>query len=293
MTPDDDAPDDALTRDYRRGSAAEAGRPAAATRAAILAEARALAERRARKDPRIPWALAASVAVIGIAVLLWRQVGLQTGQLAGLPIQAVPSVPIAPAAAPVAEPATQNASAAVGKVERAAPAAEVAARPPVALPPSPSPITTLAKAQVEPERPVAADAVTPAHLESAFRAAAPAAPGPATALSAGAGAATTAAASALSASPRLGDTEAPASVLRKRFPEDYSSPSPPHTLWLVRDTRGEVLRTGKLNDSASLSTVSVDLRRDYPDRRMSSWTITPLTNERGVPVELAIATLSD
>ena len=70
MTPDDDTPDDALTRDYRRSSATEAGRPAAATRAAILAEARSLAQRRARKDPRVPWAIAASVSVIGIAVLL-------------------------------------------------------------------------------------------------------------------------------------------------------------------------------------------------------------------------------
>jgi len=271
MTPDDDAPDDALTRDYRRSSATEAGRPAATTRAAILAEARSLAQRRARKDPRVPWAIAASMSVIGIAVLLWRQVGLQT-----------PS-------SPVVYSTTQLANDASGKPERsgepasatapvapprmptpAAAAAPRAAPPAIALPASPPSAAPLAKTQSERALDAAADVAMPAP---------PAAAG--------------VVASALSTAPRPADTEAPASVLRKRFPEEYASPSPPHTLWLLRDARGEVLRTGRLNDSASLQTVSVDVQRAYPARRLSPWVITPLTNERGLPVELAIATLTD
>ena len=260
MTPDDDTPDDALTRDYRRSSATEAGRPAAATRAAIFAEARSLAQRRARKDPRIPWAIAASVSVIGIAVLLWRQIGLQnppspityaTTQIANdASAKSERTVEPATTAAPVEPP--QMATPPVAAAPRAAP-------PAVALPTSPPSVAPLAKAQSERARDAAAGAV----------------------------------ASALSTAPRPADTEAPASVLRERFPEEYASPSPPHTLWLLRDARGEVLRTGRLNDSASLQTVSVDVQRAYPARRLSPWVITPLTNERGLPVELAIATLTD
>ena len=276
MTPDNDTPDDALTRDYRRGSATEAGRPAAATRAAILAEARALAQRRARKDPRVPWAIAASVSVIGIAVLLWRQVGLQTMA----PVQVAPSAQVTPAPADVAPSA--DVAAPVETPPLTAPRVAASPSPPppvVALPASPPAPSALAKAQPEPVRERAADAVMPARLEAAARAVAPAAAG--------------AVANASSAAPRSTDTEAPASVLRKRFPEEYTSPSPPHTLWVLRNARGEVLRTGSLNDSASLETVSVEVQRAYPARRLIPWIITPLTNERGIPVELAIATLAD
>jgi hypothetical protein len=264
MTPDDDTPDDALTRDYRRTSTTEAGRPAAATRAAILAEARSLAQHRARRDPRVPWAIAASVSVIGIAVLLWRQVGLQTP----------PS--------PVAYPATQIANESGGKLERTGEPDAPRAAPP-ALPASPPSAPSLAKAQSERTRDAAADVAMPARLESAARAAALEAPAPAAGI----------VASALSTVPRFTNAEAPASVLRKRFPEEYASPSPPHTLWLLRDVRGEVLRTGRLNDSASLTAVLAEVQRDYPARRLSPWVITPLTNERNLPVDLAIATLSD
>jgi len=282
MTPDDDAPDDALTRDYRRTSATEAGRPAATTRAAILAEARTLAQRRARKDPRVPWAIAASVSVIGIAVLLWRQVAPQVAT----PIPEAPSAQgvVAPAevAAPPDVAASVNAVSPVAVPPLTAPrvAASPSPSPPVVvLPSSPPPPSALAKAQPEVVRERAADAVMSARLESTSRAAAPEAAG--------------AAANALSAAPRLADTEAPASVLRKHFPEEYTSPSPPHTLWLLRDAHGDVLRTGRSNDSDSLNAVSVEVQRDYPARRLSPWSITPLTNGRGIPVELAIATLLD
>ena len=79
MTPHDEAPEDALTRDYRRESAADAGRPSPATRAAILAEARAASQRhlRASRTSRLPWAVAASVTVLGIAITIWHQTGPQ------------------------------------------------------------------------------------------------------------------------------------------------------------------------------------------------------------------------
>lgn len=75
MNTPDDEPGDELTRAYRNTSDAQAGRPGAATRAAILAEARAAALRRmpAANDSRYVWRAAAGIAVLGVAVLLWRQ----------------------------------------------------------------------------------------------------------------------------------------------------------------------------------------------------------------------------
>jgi hypothetical protein len=75
MTTPADEPGDELARAYRGASAGEAGRPDASTRAAILAEARAAAFRRApaANDSRYFRRAAAGIAVLGVAVLLWRQ----------------------------------------------------------------------------------------------------------------------------------------------------------------------------------------------------------------------------
>jgi hypothetical protein len=216
------------------------------------------------------------VSVIGIAVLLWRQVGLQTMA----PVQEVPSAQGTAAPADVAASADVAAPAETPPLMAPRVVASPSPSPPVvALPSSPPPPSALAKAQLEPVRERAADAVMPSRLEAAARAVAPAAAG--------------AVANALSAAPRPTDTEAPASVLRKHFPDDYASASPPHTVWLLRDARGDMLRTGTLNDSAMLKTVSIDIQRDYPARRLDGWVITSLKNGRGMPMNLAIATLSD
>jgi len=74
-TPGNQSEDD-VTAAYRRTSDAEAGQPSPVTRATILAEARAASLRRtpAANDSRYVWRAAAGLAVIGVAVLLWRQV---------------------------------------------------------------------------------------------------------------------------------------------------------------------------------------------------------------------------
>jgi hypothetical protein len=95
MKPTEDESADELAREYRRASDA-AGRPAAATRAAILAEARAAALRRtpAANDRRFLWRAVAGVAVLGVAVLVWRQV---EQPLAPLATREAPVATIAPA----------------------------------------------------------------------------------------------------------------------------------------------------------------------------------------------------
>jgi hypothetical protein len=67
--------DQQLDEAYRRASAAGAGRPREATRAAILAEAKAAARKRApaANDARYLLRAVAGVAVVGVAILIWRQ----------------------------------------------------------------------------------------------------------------------------------------------------------------------------------------------------------------------------
>jgi hypothetical protein len=292
MTPDNDAPDDALTRDYQRRSAADAGRPAAATRAAILAEARQLAQRRgrARRDPRIPWALAASVSVIGIAVVLWHQVAPQTKPLMeGSPMTPVavapqsPAPPVGDRAVPTTpaprEPAGRNAAA------RAAPAPDakalaLATASDVAPPAAPA-APALARAKEESTSEGAADAMARVRAESAAGAAVASAP------------AARASGLALQATDSVADAQAPAQLVKQYFPAVSASDSPPHTLWLLRDARGVVLQSGTVNDRAGLAGVAADLQRAAGARRIGAWMITPLTTEHGVPVDLAVATLFD
>ncbi len=75
MTTPKDESEDEVARAYRQASKEEAGSPAAATRDAILAAARAAALRRkpAANDSRYVWRAAAGIAVLGVALLLWRQ----------------------------------------------------------------------------------------------------------------------------------------------------------------------------------------------------------------------------
>src|SRR6478735_1555695 len=74
MNAEDEKPDE-LTKAYRDASEQEAGRPGDATRRAILAEAQASARRRqpAANDVRYVMRAVAGVAVIGLALVLWKQ----------------------------------------------------------------------------------------------------------------------------------------------------------------------------------------------------------------------------
>jgi hypothetical protein len=122
----DDNGDDRLIEDYRRASDAAAGRPGDSTRNAILEGARAAARSRqpAANDSRYAWSAAAGIAVLGIALLLWRQADPDL----------VATAPASPAAAernqsqeqPVVAQANEmdSAKAAPGAVGVRAPAAE-------------------------------------------------------------------------------------------------------------------------------------------------------------------------
>lgn len=117
--------DDRLVEDYRRASDAEAGRPGDSTRNAILEGAREAARSRqpAANDSRYAWSAAAGIAVLGIALLLWRQSDPDL----------VATAPASPAAAERAQSQEQPAVAQVDQTETAKSASGVvSARAPAA-----------------------------------------------------------------------------------------------------------------------------------------------------------------
>jgi hypothetical protein len=110
MNAEDKKPDE-LTEAYRHASAKDAGRPDDATRRAILAEAEAAARRRRpANDARYVVRAVAGIAVIGVAIVLWRQMDQPA-------VTAKDVAPEAQRADAVAD--TAAAGAATGQLERA------------------------------------------------------------------------------------------------------------------------------------------------------------------------------
>ena len=282
MNSDDDDIEDALTREYRRASADQAGRPEAATRAAILAEARAAALRRtpAANDSRLWWRAAASVAVVGVAVLLWRQVDRDVATLA----------PAAPVAAHVETPGageTVSAEAAADTAETAADT-EVAANATGQVQER-----TRAPAQAQAPAPAAGAGRSQQRAESESAAqelTAPPSPSPqAGALERGAAAVLDSASRSLA---RKATRDATAEeLLQTGFPAENASSSPPRALWALQDAAGSVLRYGALSDNEEFAALTSRLERDYPGRRIGPWRVTPVKNSRGVELQLGVALL--
>lgn len=171
--------DTRLDAAYQRASQSEAGRPAASTRAAILEEAAAAARRRApaANDSRYLWRAVAGLAVIGVAVLVWRQTDVRMpgeapqmtvaaevqGDVAAPPLadvatsppaEAATSPPAEAATSPLAEPAEPPASRRIADAEARAVEAERGSR----YVPDPAP----AGGAAAPAAPATAPPATPA-----------------------------------------------------------------------------------------------------------------------------------
>jgi hypothetical protein len=275
MKPQDEARD-ALTDAYRQASAEDAGRPSAATRNAILAEAAAAARRRtpAANDSRYLWRGVAGVAVLGFALLLWKQVDHQ------LPGDA-PVVAVAPAevegnrmeeAAPVVESVAAVLPGSPPPPEQLAAAADSAADVAVAIP---------AREQLAAQQPAPAPALVAA-------AAAPAVAGPPAESRAQSPERNELARSANKVS-ALADAETDANaLLRLHFPQQYQS-NTPHRLWLVQDGTGALLRSGELAPDQNLAGLRLEIERELGGQLLRPWRIRNLRNAQGQSIELAIA----
>lgn len=260
-TPDTDR---RLLEDYRRASAAQTGEPGEAVRKAILAEAAAAADRRrpAANDARYWYGAAASLAVLGVALILWRQMPdpLATGT----------AVAVAPQMESVAADTTGETA---GLAEAPAPTPgrdrEVAPVVKQELPPPPAPPR---------ERP-------PTAFTTVTDAPPPAAP----AQRAGADAAERAAQVEASAAARVPAPSPQLDLLRRHFPAEYASEVPPRSVWLVQDDAGNVLRSGVLAEGQSFATLTPALERELDGLRLGPWRAESVPNASGQPVEVGIA----
>jgi hypothetical protein len=263
MNSTDDSTPDPLTREYQRASSTEAGRPSDATRAAILAEARAAALRRmpAANNSRFVWRAVAGIAVIGVAVLLWRQAGQP------LPVTAHVEPPAARSEAP--QPAAVPAAAA----SEESPARAAKSVTNIVNQPQPVALKT--------ERRRADTAVTAEPVEVASAASADAAP---PSLKARVSEMQLSAPAARSAA----ETNA-TRLLRHALPAAYDSATPPTITWVLQDRDDRILRQGSLDASQTLESVRTELTKEFPDRRIGPWVVSPVSNSRGVTLQLGVA----
>jgi hypothetical protein len=255
MKPTDDEGPDALTREYRRVGDEHAGRPGDAVRAAILAEARAAAQRRmpAANDGRFVWRAVAGIGVLGVAVLVWRQVDR----------------PLAPLAEQRREDAVQPRY--VPEPPPAAPQAKVEAQVPAA--PAPAPLRERATTSAA-SAGAAADSSAAAGAQRAAEA-------PAQEMA-------RAASRSLIAPPGFAAT-GDAELLRRHFPAAAASATPPPALWLLQDAAGNVLSSGELAPGEELAAVTARLQSAFPGRSIEPWRVASVSNSRGVVVQLGIA----
>lgn len=283
-----DRRDEELDAAYRRASAAQAGRPDARTRAAILAEAAAATRRRtpAANAPRYWMRAVAGIAVVGVALLVWRQVDYRPPgeDAAVVTVQAMREESAgAQSSAPVAANELQ--------ADLATPAPTqpfVAPQPPPDLQQGvPRQATSTEQAQLKAQQPadVAADRQrAPAALESRdaveevavtgariATAPAPATPPP----------------PAVTRSQLLPAFD-PAELLRRHFPAQYAG-NTPHRLWLVLDAAGEVVQQGELAPGESLAVLAPRIAAALGDRAPGPWQSHRLENATGQAVDLAIA----
>ncbi|MEO7775557.1 MAG: hypothetical protein ABIT36_00175 [Steroidobacteraceae bacterium] len=247
--------DDELDDAYRRASAGDAGRPGAATRSAILAEARAAALRRspAANDSRMWWRAAAGVSVLGVALLLWRQVDHPLAPLDQTAAVAQAPAPAASAPAIVEEPASE------------------APRDANAISRAPEPFP----ANASMERQVAADAAQYAKKPAS------AAPAPPPASEAE---------SRLAARSELGRSFAAPSLFERQFPDAWSSTTPPRALWILEDAAGNVLGSG-IAEGSDWQVVRTNLMKEFADRNIGPWDIITVRNAQAVEVRIGVARL--
>jgi hypothetical protein len=259
-TPRDESEDE-VTGAYRRASDTEAGRPAPATRAAILAEARAATLRRtpAANESRYAWRAVAGIAVIGVAVLLWRQSERhvtpdltvassdRSGAAAEAPIPSQvgadsPAVSETPAEAPAAKLEMEEAKPAPATRAREDKRAEEAGSSGIASVATPVTTAPAAPAAQSMER-ASADA-GPALAPGALR---------------------------QSASDHQG-------LLQREFPEIWSGDRIAGTVWVEVDAEGKVVRKGVLSGTDTLASVATG----------ADWTLAPVRTASGSSLQLAV-----
>lgn len=283
--------EDELQRAYRDASSDAAGAPPPALRKAILAEAAAAAKRRQpANDSRYWLSAAAGVAVLGLGLVLWRQVPHQLPGDAPLMAEAATDISIQAEAAPRASAPLPDAPApAAQPIPAPSPPATAEAFPQVAREQR-SAETAEPQAKAEREEKLvaaAADQVTPAP------------PAPVAAFEEVSAArsrtmesrrsAPVAAATLQDAAGITRNTSSP-QLLRQFFPEALAG-STPRTLWLVQDAAGNTLRSGELAAGQDFTAINPKIEAEFSGQRLGPWVIEEVRGARGQSIKLGIARL--
>ena len=279
-TPDDESADE-LTRAYRSASDAQAGSPAASTRAAILAEARAATRKRtpAANDSRYVWRAAAGIAVLGVAVILWRQTDHRLApDLAAAPENTVAARSPVEAPQPAADGARSD-SAGAGTIAENRPAtvrlAESTAKDEKKMSSKAATAREETSAELAASQVVAsevtASAAPPAQLARASADAAAPVPPPAAAQAAGA--------------VRRQNSVDYQQLVQREFPDTWKGTEPPHIVWVVLDANGKVLRKGELSPGASVTA-------DQPFESQRPWQMVKVVTASGSSLQLAVMSVN-
>ncbi|MET0280205.1 MAG: hypothetical protein ABW278_03645 [Steroidobacteraceae bacterium] len=89
--------------------------------------------------------------------------------------------------------------------------------------------------------------------------------------------------------PRAQDAAEAEALLRLHFPAQYAS-GQPHTVWLVVDGAGTLLRSGELPAGQTLGELRLDIERELGGGRLlRPWRIHTLRNAQGQEIQLGVA----
>ena len=253
MNTPDDLPEDDVTGAYRHASDADAGHPAPSTRAAILAEARAASLKRtpAANESNYAWRAVAGLAVLGVAVLLWRQADRHVA-----PDLTVTSPDHTEAEAELSVPPQVAADTAAAEEPAARAANEKAAAP--------------ALREREGNRDEEASATD--HALVSASATAPASP--------------TLERSSADATPALAagalrqDASGYQDLLQREFPEIWSGEKAAITVWVETDAAGKVVRKGELSGTDKLESDAAG--------SPATWTLFQVKTASGSSLQLAV-----
>lgn len=262
--------DQQLDAAYRRASASDAGRPDAKTRAAILAEAAAAARRRTpgANESRYLMRAVAGLAVIGVGLLVWRQVDHRLpGEGQSIEVPVAQQAELAAESAYVPDP-DESPVPVAPQDERSRQAAADAVPPPTAQKSEPaSPPAPAAS-----ERASAQDSADRSDLEevqvTGARILQPRRTAPA----------------ALSITRDEPSTE---ELLRAHFPDQYQSTTP-RRVWLVRDAGGDVARTGELAPGQQLDGQLATISQSLGASGLTVESVQSLRNARGQLIEITL-----
>jgi hypothetical protein len=284
-----------LVDQYRIVSAEDAGPAPAAVRKAVLAEAAAAARRRqpAANDGKYLWRAVASIGVMAIALLIWRESEPELSRAPAGELRTVKAARDTTNAAPAAQTSAPSA-----QIEHRSRPSQRQEKKAEAMPPPMPTSPSLSRSVQVAEAGAPSPARPPQDAERVDAVVQDAAAGAVAAGAAEATTSVTAAAPAKAAKQPQSDVAAsagrstqrltPAQLYQLHFPDSNDANTETSIAWLLMNNAGEVLEKGRLLPSDSLETLRIRLI-DRHRVAISAWQSMAGYDQQGRPLRIAIA----